>query len=245
MFLFIINLRIPNKITIYIQDVKHEDQYAHSAVQNAQQLTPIVVTEKKIISLKKKEPTVVADSSATTTTKVVRNIPTAKVFPESIRNAGTTAVVKPVPKASVRTVIASTTAKIAPPKHYHNHKNASEFDDEDELLADSPSSSPTYSHSTAIPSSSQKTSVTASANVQPSRFGNRRVVLKSSESISSSAINAKQSVIKQDRKHQPPTSNRPTSAATSKGVFDRLERKVTTSDAAKRKIQRIGIQKTE
>lgn len=228
--------------------MKPEDQSAHGAVvQTPQQLTPIVVTEKKIISLKKKDSAVVNEANvASTTTKLVRSIPTAKVYPESIRNSGTTAVVKPVIKPNVRTVIASSAAHIS---HHHNQKNASEFDDEDELLADSPSSSPTYGHaevSTVNASLSQKTSLTAqTSDQQPSKFANRRVVLKSSKSTASSAFGSKQTVNKLDRK-QPLASGRTTTAATSKGVFDRLERKVVnTSDPAKRKIQRIVIQNSD
>lgn len=238
-----------------IQDVRQEDQSTvHGSAQTPQQLTPIVVTEKKIISLKKKDvPVEHYPNPNTTTTKVVRNIPTAKVFPESIRNAGTTAVVKPVLKTNVRTVVASAGAQ-SKHSHHHNHKNASEFEDEDELLADSPSSSPTHVHSessSATPSSSHKTSLTPpTTESQPSRFANRRVVLKSSDPNASLAFGAKQSQNKLDRKPSSSSSSassRVTSAAvTSKGVFDRLDRKVVNaSDAAKRKIQRIVIQNTD
>lgn len=99
--------------------------------------------------------------------------------------------------------------------------------DEDELLADSPSPSPT-SEPTAT------------------RFANRRVVLKPSSGATGAVA----------QPHNPPHvvlssvgldseyGSTTAVAHKSKGIFGRLDRKMNTvTDAAKRKIQRIIVQK--
>lgn len=201
------------------------------------------MTEKKIISLKKKDSAAEASSTVTHTTKVVRNIPTAKVFPESKRQAGTTtAVVKPVPKA-ITTAAQTLSAKQL--THQPNHrKNASEFEDEDELLADSPSASPTHhggAYSAASSNSAAAPKSALGAGQPTTRFTNRRVVFKSSDSSAAAAVH------KLDRKPSADAAAAASSrtATTSKGVFDRLDRKVVHMSEAKRKIQRIVIQNTE
>lgn len=166
------------------------------------------------------------------------NIPTAKVFPESKRP--TTAVVKPVvkqqqpsaPPAAAKTM--PTTA--ADKKHHQQHHIAYDMD-EDELLANSPSTSPT------------RMAVQPTATTPTARFTNRRVVLKTRSSDAKSTQSAGAASAAAATFAQVKETGSTHRIGSNKGIFDRLDRKVTTvnvvSDAAKRKIQRIVVQNTE
>lgn len=159
------------------------------------------------------------------------NIPTAKVFPEAKRPAGgsTTAVVKPVVKAPAPKPLLVVAEKPQPPSSHHI-----EFDEDvDELLADSPSTSPKTAQAPPTKALGGSGNGGASAGVQTARFTNRRVVLKSSSDAKTVATEAPHVA----------AASRP--AVTTKGIFDRLERKVVNvTEAGKRKIQRIVVQNT-
>lgn len=196
----------------------------------APKLKPIIVTEKKIISLKKK--TESAESSAkvgalSKTTKSLpseRKIPTATVLPESKRLAteqsATTAIVKPVVKKSLKSDI--------------------EDIDEDELLADSPSPPSVSQANTTRPDSrkadsdaakSIRTTITSTKSSK-SLFANRRVIVRDSSDV----VPGNEDADKTSTSHAP----------TSKGIFDRLDKKVIgVNEASKRKIQRIVIKNAE
>lgn len=194
------------------------------ADETAPKLKPIIVTEKKIISLRKKSEAAEQSVKPTKPLTIDRKIPTATVLPESKRLAAdqlaTTAIVKPVVKKSL--------------------KNDIDDIDEDELLADSPSP-PSISQvaftkhdSKKIESHALKSIRTIKAtNSSKTVFANRRVIVRDSTEIASSSedVDKTTSIDKQPA---------------SKGIFDRLERKVIgVNEAAKRKIQRIVIKNTE
>lgn len=200
------------------------------ADETAPKLKPIIVTEKKIISLKKKSDTV-AEHSATVSalsksTKSLatdRKIPTATVLPESKRLAAeqsaTTAIVKPVVKKLLKSDIDDI--------------------DEDELLADSPSppSISQMAHTKQDPkkvdSNTLKSIRTTATNSNKTLFTNRRVIVREAAEVASSSEDADKAL----STHAP---------SGPKGIFDRLEKKVIgVNEAAKRKIQRIVIKNTE
>jgi hypothetical protein len=204
-----------------IKDIQKAEELAQ-----AQKLTPIVVTEKKIISLKKRQP--IENNSDNETPAAhhsdkphAKSIPTAKVLPEAKRDerkATSTAVVKPV---------VSKTKKLNP----HNLTDEElqleqELLLEEEQLDDDPRSTltpppPTAKHEQTV-------------------FPNRRVVLKPSSA--DKALSKKSPAKKQI------TSSNAVAAPKSKaGIFDRLDRKkiVSMSEADKRKIQRIVINNTK
>lgn len=188
--------------------------------------------KKSTIVLKKKPPTDGVGGGRT-------NIPTAKVFPESKRT--TTAVVKPVVKQQ-QPLAPPVAPKPAPAavgdKKLQQQQHNIAFDiDEDNLLADSPSTSPT----------SMSTKQTTAATT--ARFANRRVVLKTRSSdakFTAAASSANATAAAAVHKNEDGATNRTIS---NKGIFDRLDRKVTTvnvvSEASKRKIQRIVVQNTD
>lgn len=199
--------------------------------ESAPKLKPIIVTEKKIISLKKKSDaaeaqstTVSIQSKSTKSLTLDRKIPTATVLPEAKRvpadQSATTAIVKPVVKKLLKGDIDDI--------------------DEDELLADSPSP-PSISQaahpkpdSKKVESSALRSIRTTITAAHPSKtlFANRRVIVRESNEVATSSEDADKTST-----HAP---------AATKGIFDRLEKKVIgVNEAAKRKIQRIVIKNTE
>lgn len=200
------------------------------ADETAPKLKPIIVTEKKIISLKKKSEAVTEQSAtasalskSTKSVAIDRKIPTATVLPESKRLAAeqsvTTAIVKPVVKKSLKSDIDDI--------------------DEDELLADSPSppSISQIAHTKQDPkkvdSNTLKSIRTTATNSNKTLFTNRRVIVRDAAEVASSSDDADKAL----STHAPPGP---------KGIFDRLEKKVIgVNEAAKRKIQRIVIKNTE
>lgn len=210
-----------------------------------QKLTPIIVTAKKIISLKRKSTTSTespltlsesqieskqspptAKQAKVITTVAARKIPTATILPEAKRQDATTAVVKPVMKKTIT---------VRPSKLLKEE----EFD-EDELLADSPPSSPIKPKvlTKTIIGGSSVTSIapTAASPAAASRiFPNRRVIVRNSDVVGNTSSDPKQE-----------TSEVAKAVQSHKGIFDRLEKKVIgVNEAAKRKIQRIVINNSE
>lgn len=194
------------------------------ADETAPKLKPIIVTEKKIISLRKKSEAAEQSAKPTKSLAIDRKIPTATVLPESKRLAAeqsaTTAIVKPVLKKSLKSDIDDI--------------------DEDELLADSPSP-PSISQVALTKQDSKKVEAHALKSIRSIKattasktvFANRRVIVRDSTEVASSS---------EDVDKTTSTDKAPAS----KGIFDRLEKKVIgVNEAAKRKIQRIVIKNTE
>lgn len=221
-------------------------------LQPGQKLTPIIVTEKKIISLKKPassagNSTTTMSTATNTTASTVR--PTAKILPESKRqmtsSGGGSGAGDISHTAIIRPVIKPTTSSSI------RLKTADEMI-EDELLADSPVSSPTEKNPTS-------NAITDSA---PARFTNRRVVLKSTTTTtttSTSTIDSTSSsqkpqlaLSKLDKSGDYLSGS--TTQTKSKGIFDRLDRLNSASgggvggasnsgvdDTTKRKISRFIV----
>lgn len=193
-----------------------------------------MVTEKKIISLKKKSADQTATQSIEPSTgaspsKPLRQLTTGR---KSLTETKTTAVVKPVLKRTAPT-------KLAP---------ADDPDeiDEDELLADTPPSSPV--RITAKPIAKVIASSSGLTTAKPAT--NRRIVLRND----ASADDAKSITVRKVSLGSVRSRVATTAASsmpdedTHKGIFDRLDRKTTTigiPNAAKRKIARIVINNSD
>lgn len=168
------------------------------------QFTPLVVTEKKIISLKR--------GLATKRTNHSQNDDSSQdraVSPKIQR-----VVVQR--RLAAGSAVATTTVK--PVVIKRSLGNDSDEFDEDELLADSPPPPPASSLSSLPPVRSLTPPVNA---------GSRRIVLASSRTKGAS------------------TTEGPATSTASKGVFDRLEKRVGVSEVAKRKLKRIVIKHLE
>lgn len=114
-----------------------------------------------------------------------------------------------------------------------------DYYDEDELLADSPSPPPT-----PPPPAPAPTTTTTVSNPIAGKFTNRRVILKqsSSSSLSSSSVSEKlPKKLDTDDGHNDVAA----ASSKSKGIFDRLDRRMGVNENAKRKIQRIVINNNE
>lgn len=195
---------------------------------SSQKLTPIIVTEKKIISLKKKSDPIGSSASRSSSSMCI--LPTAKVQPETKFDHAThstaLAVVKPVVKQTIAATI-------------HHNDTLEDYYDEDELLADSPPPPP-------------QTSV---VNMPiAGKFTNRRVILK--QSTAASAASPVETMFQHSLSDDPifgrfssssSSSSSASSSATvkSKGIFERLDRRIGVNETAKRKIQRVVINKTD
>lgn len=184
----------------------------------SKKLTPIVVKEGKIISLKKKTTADITSTTSSTTPSVahVKHIPTAKIMPETKKDSTTTAVVRPQIKKQTLLI-------------------DSEFEDidEDALLADSPS--PPHTPPVSLLYLHQHNHETSSTNTNKKR----RVVLKPSSD--STNMNLDKDLVT--------TTTAPSAAVssvrTAKGIFDRLEKKISVNETSKRTIQRIVINNTD
>lgn len=176
-----------------------------------QKFTPIVVTEKKIISLKKKS----ADGPSDQPTK-----------PKSItlaRKMQTSLVTEHSDSGSqVKTVLRSSTIA-------KKIRIDDEEIDEDELLADSPPSTPAPIADAALKS---RTNASKAGDIPTTMFTNRRVVVRNTvDTVTNNENNL--------------TTNK-ANTGTGKGIFDRLDKKVIgVNEAAKRKIQRIVINNSD
>lgn len=186
--------------------------------------SPSIPSESQI-ETKQSPPT--AKQAKVIMTVGTRKIPTATILPETKRpEAATTAVVKPVMKKTIN-IKQSILSK------------EEEFD-EDELLADSPPSSPIKPKvlTKTITGGSGVTMSIAPNVTGPAAgsgiFSTRRVIVRNIDvgNASSDPKQATSEVTKAIQSH--------------KGIFDRLDRKVIgVSEAAKRKIQRIVINNSE
>lgn len=216
----------------------------------AQKLTPIIVTTKKIISLKKKAGDQSAQSSADAvqpqeksarSMATGRKIPTATIHPEAKRSqeltsTATTAIVKPVLKQMTSNSLSN---------------DLDEYD-EDELLADSPPTSPV--HASKSGSNTARTTQSSGSllsnrrivvrNTSPDEpVGGKKLILSTSKARTASDDNTKNKTIDVDEIKNIVQS---TTSTHNKGIFDRLDKKlVGVNDAAKRKLQRIVINNSE
>lgn len=99
--------------------------------------------------------------------------------------------------------------------------------DEDELLADSPPPKPAPVADAALTS---RTNASKVGDIPAKLFTNRRIVVRSVDSVSNNENNLL---------HR-------TTTGTGKGIFDRLDKKViSVNESAKRKIQRIVINNSD
>lgn len=174
-----------------------------------QKFTPIVVTEKKIISLKKKA----ADGPSEQPSKpksitLARKVQTASISEHSESGS------------HVKTVLRSSTIS-------KKVRIDDEEIDEDELLADSPPSTPAPIGDAALKSRTNATSNVG--DIPTTMFTNRRIVVRNADTVTNNENNLN-------------TNKANTGSGTGKGIFDRLDKKVIgVNEAAKRKIQRIVI----
>lgn len=103
--------------------------------------------------------------------------------------------------------------------------------DEEELLADSPPSTPAPIADTAM--LKNRTNASKVGDIPTTMFTNRRVVVRNTDAVTNNEnnLNAKKAS---------------SGGGTGKGIFDRLDKKViSVNEAAKRKIQRIVINNSE
>lgn len=113
--------------------------------------------------------------------------------------------------------------------------------DEDELLADSPPSTPTVTKGKQIAHNKGSVSDSSAPTVVSKKpiFSNRRVVVRNattSDATHNENLSDKPTI----------TTTTTTATTTGKGIFDRLDKKViSVNEAAKRKIQRIVINSSE
>ncbi|XP_055326621.1 histone-lysine N-methyltransferase, H3 lysine-79 specific [Sitodiplosis mosellana] len=194
------------------EDLKKEEEKKVNVDEPLQKFTPIVVTEKKIISLKKKA----ADGPSDQPSKPKSITLARKVHTSSLSENSESG-------SQVKTVLRSSTTiskKI---------RIDDEEIDEDELLADSPPSTPAPIGDASMLKS--RTNASKVGDIPTTMFTNRRVVVRNTDTVTNNENNL--------------NANKAT-AGTGKGIFDRLDKKViSVNEAAKRKIQRIVINNSE
>lgn len=175
-----------------------------------QKLKPIIVTEKKIISLKKKSMVGPSrDLSRKPKTLTLTRKKQSSTKSENVESG-----------SHARAVQRSSTVS----KKIHNND---EEIDEDELLADSPPSTPAPSIGDDA-SLKSRTNAAKVGDIPTAMFTNRRVVVR--DSVTNNENNLTNTV----------------NTGTAKGIFDRLDKKViSVNEAAKRKIQRIVINNSD
>lgn len=176
-----------------------------------QKFTPIVVTEKKIISLKKKAGDGPSDQpSKPKSITLARKVHTASVS-ENLESG-----------SQVKAVLRSSTIS-------KKIRIDDEEIDEDELLADSPPSTPAPIAGDAALKS--RTNASKVGDIPTTMFTNRRVVVRNADTVTNNENNL---------------NTNKAATGTGKGIFDRLDKKVIgVNEAAKRKIQRIVINNSD
>lgn len=171
--------------------------------------TPLIVTEKKIISLKKKSSEGSSDQQQKPKTLTLARKLAAS--DDLVSESG----------SQTKTVLRSSTGA---------KKLRIDIDDidEDELLADSPPSTPAPAVADAPLKS--RTNASKSGDIPTTMFANRRVVVRSVDNVANNENNL----------------TNKTATGTGKGIFDRLDKKViSVNETAKRKIQRIVINNSD
>ena len=181
-----------------------------------QKFTPIVVTEKKIISLKKKS----ADGPSSDQPSKPKSITLARKVQTATLSENSES------GSQVKTVLRSST--LVSKKILINDEEI----DEDELLADSPPSTPAPIADAVMLKS--RTNASKGGDIPTTMFTNRRVVVRNTDAVTNNENNL--------------NANKASSGGggTGKGIFDRLDKKViSVNEAAKRKIQRIVINNSD
>lgn len=207
------------------QDKKVADESA------PQKFTPLIVTEKKIISLKKKPADGVSDSQSQkpkTLTLARKN----SAYAEHLATIQSGSQIK----ATLRSGSGVSIGNSAGSKKLRIENDDDDIDDidEDELLADSPPSTPAPVSDAAAALKSRMNAATKVGDIPTSMFTNRRVVVRNSDAIANNENNLSST--------KATTTTMTTSGTAGKGIFDRLEKKViSVNESAKRKIQRIVI----
>lgn len=196
---------VNNQKQVSLQEKKPNDE-------PLQKLKPIIVTEKKIISLKKKsaegdqpqKPKTVALMRAMKTTSVSENTESGSQTKTILRSSSTVT------------------------KRLCIEDDDDDEIDEDELLADSPPSTPAPLAGDAT--LKNRTNASKDGNIPTTLFTNRRIVVRNADSATNNENNL----------------TNKTATGTGKGIFDRLDKKViSVNEAAKRKIQRIVINNSD
>lgn len=186
-----------------------------------QKFTPLIVTEKKIISLKKKMSEGPSDQSQKPKTVALAR-KTALAVEHVAAQSGSQI------KTTLRTSSSSMSGGVVAKKL----RIDDDIDEslEDELLADSPPATPAPANDTAAALKNRlNVAATKVGDIPTSMFTNRRIVVRNNaDNVPNNENNL--------------SSIKSTSSTAGKGIFDRLDKKViSVNEAAKRKIQRIVI----
>lgn len=210
------------------QDKKVADESA------PQKFTPLIVTEKKIISLKKKPAEGPSDSQSQKpkTLMVTRKNP---AYAEHVAAIQSGSQIKSTLRSGSGIGVSNSGSK-----KLRIDDDNDDIDEEqlleDELLADSPPATPPA----AAALKSRMNAATKVGDIPTSIFTNqnRRVVVRNADTISNNENILTSTKITT-------TTTTTASGTTGKGIFDRLEKKViSVNESAKRKIQRIVINNT-
>lgn len=192
-----------------------------------QKFTPLIVTQKKIISLKKKPSEGTSDQSQKPKTVAL----TRKTAAASVEHVAAQS------GSQIKTALRTSSSSIGGSSGGVVAKKLRIDDDidellEDELLADSPPTTPAPVHDAASAALKNRMNVAATkvGDIPTSMFTNRRIVVRNNaDSVPNNENNLS-------------SSTKSSSSTAGKGIFDRLDKKVIgVNEAAKRKIQRIVI----
>lgn len=195
--------------------MEQEKKVAATDELQPQKFTPLIVTEKKIISLKKK-----ASEGASEQSQKPKTVPlTRKMAAASVEQVAVQS------GSQIKTALRTSSSIISVGGVGVGAKklrlNSEDDDiDEDELLADSPPATP------APVNDALKSRLIG--DIPTTMFANRRIVVRNADTAPNNENNL--------------TSTKSTGSTAGKGIFDRLDKKVIgVNEAAKRKIQRIVI----
>lgn len=200
---------VNNQKQVSLQEKKPNDE-------PLQKLKPIIVTQKKIISLKKK-PADGDQPQKPKTVALMRAMKTASVSEKTESGS------------QIKTILrSSSTCTTAVTKRLCIEDDDDDEIDEDELLADSPPSTPAPKAGDAT--LKNRTNASKDGNIPTTLFTNRRIVVRNADNVTNNENNL----------------TNKTATGTGKGIFDRLDKKViSVNEAAKRKIQRIVINNSD
>lgn len=188
-----------------------------------QKFTPLIVTEKKIISLKKKSSEGASEQSQKPkTVALARKVAAVSVEQVAVQSGSQ---IKTAPRTSTSMI---SSGGVGAKKLRLNSED--DDIDEDELLADSPPTTPAPV-SDALKNRLNAASAVATkvGDIPTTMFTNRRIVVRNADTASNNENNLS-------------STTKSTGSTAGKGIFDRLDKKViSVNEAAKRKIQRIVI----
>lgn len=193
--------------------MEQEKKVAATDELQPQKFTPLIVTEKKIISLKKKASEGASEQSQKPkTVALTRKMAAASVEQVAVQSGSQI-------KTALRTSSSIISGGGVGAKKLRLNSEDDDID-EDELLADSPPATP------APVNDALKSRLIG--DIPTTMFANRRIVVRNADTAPNNENNL--------------TSTKSTGSTAGKGIFDRLDKKVIgVNEAAKRKIQRIVI----